>query len=250
MGVLCCRLVSRRCHNISAMCRFVPGSSQNRTWSVTPSGSQSESSTKGWDSGLAIPHRLRAPSFRPGARSFRAAPRGRSEPHVRLAARLVCQTLQSRGHGQSPLSVGPCFPARHLQTATPLLRPHYRASPLLWVAPTSARLRPHPRFLHLFAGARSLRTDVRISSVTAYSHCQARHSLGPRGAPLATGLRAAGVVACRWVKTVGAHPLKFRGSIPSRSASPVTLAPRLLSRLRICRPVTSARSKARYWARG
>ena len=34
---------TRRCHMISAIRRFVPGSSQNRTWSVTPSGSQPES---------------------------------------------------------------------------------------------------------------------------------------------------------------------------------------------------------------
>jgi hypothetical protein len=31
--------------------RFKAQSSQNRTWSVTPSGSQFESSTKGWDRG-------------------------------------------------------------------------------------------------------------------------------------------------------------------------------------------------------
>ncbi len=39
-----CRLVSRRCHIISAIRQFVPGSSQKRTWSVAPSGSQFESS--------------------------------------------------------------------------------------------------------------------------------------------------------------------------------------------------------------
>jgi hypothetical protein len=40
-------------------------------------------------------------------------------------------------------------------------------------------------------------------------------------------------------KPVGTLPVDFRGSIPSRSASPVTLAPRLLSCLRINQPVTA-----------
>ena len=34
-----------------------------------------------------------------------------------------------------------------------------------------------------FTGVRLRRTDARISSVTVYSHCQARHGLGPRGVP-------------------------------------------------------------------
>jgi len=48
---------------------------------------------------------------------------------------------------------------------------------------------PASSLLHLFAGARFLRTDARISLVTAcsrsqYPHGQARHGLGPRGAPV------------------------------------------------------------------
>ena len=162
-----CRLVSRRCHKISAMRRFSPGSSQNRTWSVTPSGSQPESSTVERGQQPFLPHRLRAPGVRPGARSFLLP---------------SCERRKFRYHGQSPHGVGPCFACAFSQAATPLLDPHYRASALLWVAPTSKHHRPCPRFLHLFTGARLPRTAAWISLVTAYSHCQARYGLRPRGA--------------------------------------------------------------------
>jgi hypothetical protein len=58
-----------------------------------------------------------------------------------------------------------------------LLDPHDQASQHVWVAPTSTHHRPRPRFLHVFAGARFLRADARISLVTAYSQCQARYGL-------------------------------------------------------------------------
>jgi hypothetical protein len=60
------------------------------------------------------------------------------EPRLRLLTRLLCETSQSCCHGQNPLCVGPCRPD--------LLPAHYRRSSLLWVAPTSDRLRPLPRF--------------------------------------------------------------------------------------------------------
>jgi len=40
---------------------------------------------------------------------------------------------------------------------------------------------PASSLLHLFAGARLQRTVARISLVTAYSQCQARYGLRPRG---------------------------------------------------------------------
>lgn len=57
-----CRWVGR---NISAVHQFVPGSSQNRTWSVTPSGSQLESSTSARDRGRAQYAQLAAAVERP-----------------------------------------------------------------------------------------------------------------------------------------------------------------------------------------
>jgi hypothetical protein len=59
------------------------------------------------------------------------------------------------------------------------------------------------------------------------------------GSYRATRHSATRSVACRGDKPVGTHPCSFRGSIPSRSAPPVTLTPRLLSYLRIDAPVTS-----------
>ena len=98
-----------------------------------------------------------------------------------MTAHHQCETLKFGCHGQSPLGVGPCVALALSQTATPSLRSHYRESTLLEVAPTSKHPHPCPRFLHLFTGARLQRTDAWISLVTAYSQCQARHGLGPRG---------------------------------------------------------------------
>ena len=92
--VLRCRLVSRRCHNISAMRRFVPGSSQNRTWSVTPSGSQPESLPprgRNLHAILCKAYRLRSPSSHPDDQSSRAGPRARHAP--------CCESRESHGHG-------------------------------------------------------------------------------------------------------------------------------------------------------
>lgn len=80
----------------------------------------------------------------------------------------------------------------------------------------------------------------RYSALLGYPVLAMSGSTGPR-TPGSTRIARRGaipVVACRWVKTVGTLPLKFRGSIPSRSASPVTFTPRLLACLRISPPVT------------
>ena len=95
---------------------------------------------------------------------FRVRPAALAEPDlvhytIRLPAGVIhrgfprCETNQSCGHGLNPLSVGPCFSDSFSPTDTPSLRPHYRTSSLLWVSPTSARLRPLPRCLGLSEGA-------------------------------------------------------------------------------------------------
>jgi hypothetical protein len=119
------------------MRRFVPGSSQNRTWSVTPSGSQPEPFAVEQGSDPA-PCRLRHRRQPPQCRASRAPPQGQP--------RQLRETRERQCHGQSPLGVGPCFTLALSQTATPLLDPHYRASQLVWVAPTSTHHRPRPRF--------------------------------------------------------------------------------------------------------
>ena len=120
-----------------------------------------------WES-LALPaqiHRLIRRFWRVAAGiPFRVRPAALAEPDlvrytIRLPAGVIhrgfprCETNQSCGHGLNPLSVGPCFSDSFSPTDTPSLRPHYRTSSLLWVSPTSARLRPLPRCLGLSEGA-------------------------------------------------------------------------------------------------
>ena len=92
---------------------------------------------------------------------------------------------------------------------------------------------PASSLLHLFAGAHLQRTDARISLVTACSRCQARHGLGPRGAPVPLARARHGLLPAGGTNPSALPTNSFRGSTPSRSAPPVTLAPRLLSCLRI-----------------
>ena len=152
-----------------------------------------------------------APKAFAQALGVRQYPHQGVEPRLRLLARLQCETIKFGCHGHNPLGVGPCFARSFSQTATPWLHPHYQASLLLWMAPTSIHHCPCPRFLHSFTGACLRRTDVWISLVTTLSQCQARHGLGPRGVPLTTCQGVAGVVACRRVKPVGTHQPKFSG---------------------------------------
>ncbi len=98
---------------------------------------------------------------------FRVRPAALAEPDlvrytIRLPAgvihrgfRPLCETNQLSCHGHSPLSVGPCFSNSFSPADTPSLRPHYQTSSLLWVSPTSDRLRPLPRCLGLSEGAHS-----------------------------------------------------------------------------------------------
>jgi hypothetical protein len=109
----------------------------SRTWSVTPSGSRPEpfAVEQGSESSALSAPRVRLP---PPRRACRAPSQGR--------ARRRRETRGHGCHGQSPLGVGPCFTRALSRAATPLLDPHYRASQLVWVAPTSTHHRPRPRF--------------------------------------------------------------------------------------------------------
>ncbi len=160
-----CRLVSRRCHAISTIRRFVPGSSQNRTWSVT--GSQFDSFPIGQ---AQRPIDSRRPLPRNAGR-LRACTKGTRTPTACL--NLLPRTESSRCRAvYHPHAVSNSHPQRCPRITGN--RHYYR------------RLRlPHPaaRVLAIFACSRvpaSRRTETRTSSVTAHSHCQARHGLGPR----------------------------------------------------------------------
>ena len=82
----------------------------------------------------------------------------------------------------------------------------------------------------------------RCADLPGYHALSMSGSTRPRtpGSTHATRQNAARIVACRRDKPVGTLQRKtFRGSTPSRSASPVTFAPRLLSCLRIDTAVTT-----------
>jgi hypothetical protein len=103
--------------------------------------------------------------------------------------------------------------------------------------------RPAARVLayyRLFTGARLRRTETRTSSVTAYSRCQARHALGPRGVPAPLAVTRYRLLPVGWTNPSVLSDYSFRGSIPSRSAPPVAFTPRLLSCLRIDAPVIAS----------
>mgnify|MGYP000049663395 CR=1 FL=1 len=153
-----CRLVSRRCHNISTMYPLAPAPHRTGRGALHhPAPSLSHPLRMGIKISYPI-HPGRLPSIlalEAGTQSLRI----KEQPHQRgkslppKLARPLCETSKSCGHGLNPHCVGPCFPYPFSQTGTPLLHPRYQASSLLWVPPTSVSLRPLPRFLHLSENA-------------------------------------------------------------------------------------------------
>ena len=139
-----------------------------------------------------------------------------------------------------PLCVGPCFLLSFAQTGTPSLPPHYQGSPLLWVPPTSTHHRPFPRLLSLVHGcALSCAPMTGSPWLPHIRNVRLDTASDPGEHPLRLPFR---LVGCCLLKgqTHRRSPSEFFGaSTPSRPASPVTIAPRLLSYLRINQPVTA-----------
>jgi hypothetical protein len=139
----------------------------------------------------------------------------------------------------SPHCVGPCFRCPLSRTGTPLLHPRYRASLLIWMPPTSGSLPSSS----LFRLVRGFAFKAGLSGSPWLPRClpvKLDAALDP-GADPCTHPIAQRSVACRLLNTVGLSRCgTFRGSTPSRSAHADTIAPRLLSRLRIRCTVTSA----------
>ena len=127
-----------------------PGPSQNRTWCVTPSGSQFESSPV-WDLWV----KRVSPVVMVFVRSVSA--------HVSLTCSLKPTPLCSARITRLHRSYG-------------CLR-----------LPATSHL---PRFLHLSDGPPFPGRSSRISLVTTQSQCEARHGLRPRGGTLHSPLRA------------------------------------------------------------
>jgi hypothetical protein len=194
--------------------------------------------TGGESSALSTP-RVRLP---PQRRVCRAPPQER--------ARRRRETREQGCHGQNPLGVGPCFTralsraaTRNADHALPGVTARMGGSDFHASPPASS-------LLHLFAGARFLRTDAWISLVTAYSQCQARHGLGPRGVSLPLAVARHGLLPTGGTKPSALTNQNFRGSTPSGPASPVTLCTSPAFAPTNRRACYQSRRKARYWARG
>jgi hypothetical protein len=243
-AVSVCRLVSRRCRDISAMRRFASRHGAvglGVLYHPAPGPSLSP-----WNRGASpAPCRLRACGFCRSAELVAHRHKGGHADGVKRAGMVVTDF--------SPLGVGPCFTralsraaTRNADHAVPGVTARMGGSDFHASPPASS-------LLHLFAGARFLRTDARKLSptglVTACSrsqaphgqapHGQARHGLGPRGVSLPLAVARHGLLPTGGSKPSALTNQNFRGSTPSGSASPVTFAPRLLISRSIDAPVTS-----------
>lgn len=154
--------------------------------------------------------------------------------------RPLCEVFKLCGHAHSPLGVGACFPYSLSQTGAPSLPPNYQRSSLLWAPPTPWHPHPLPRCLHLSEGARSsapmpgspwlphylyVRLDTVFDPGWAVTACPFNSSPCP--------LLPAGVPKPSAISKYGHF-----GTTTFKVGSPVTFAPRLLSCLRIKRPIT------------
>ena len=173
------------------------------------------------------------------------SPSGSQQPHQRGIAWLwgfpcpLCEVNKLCGHAYSPLGVGACFPCSLSQTGAPSLPPNYRRSSRLRAPPTPQHPCPLPRSLHLSEGARSsapmlgspwlphnrcVRLDTVCDPGWSDTACHFNFSPYP--------LLPAGIL-----KPSAHSNTVISGLQPSRSALPVTIAPRLLSCLRIKLPI-------------
>jgi hypothetical protein len=247
-----CWPLPRRCHAISAIGRFVPGSSQNRTWSVTPSGSRFESSTKGWDHPInsgRLPSVLSLEAF---AQPFGLVQQSHQgvEPHPRFNARLLCETLKSCGHGLQSSQCRAVCPSRVISNRHPFAPP---ALPGIHATIGGSDFRTSPPMSSLFTLVHGCPLPAdRCADLLGYRILALSGSTRPRtpGSTRATRRRAARVVACRRDKPVGTLRLNFSGLYTFKvgiTRYPCTSPAFVPTHLPAC---YQARSKARYWARG
>jgi hypothetical protein len=235
-----CRLVSRRCRNISAMRRFVPGSSQNRTWSVTPSGSQPESFAveQGSEScALSTPHRRHPPQ----CRASRAPPQGQP--------RQLRETRERQCHGQSSRCRA-VFHSRVVSGRHPNARPRItrRHSSYGWL-----RLPRTTARVLAFTLVRGCPPPAdRCADLPGYHVFSMSGSTRPRtpGSIRAARQSATRIVAYRRDKTVGTLQPKFSGLNTFRVGSTRYLCTSPAYRPTHRRACYQPRRKARYWARG
>ena len=149
--------------------------------------------------------------------------------HRPKGSRANCvKTRERQCHGQNPLGVGPCFTLALSRAATPLLDPHYQASQLVWVAPTSTHHRPRPRFYtcsRVPASSGPMRGSPWLPRAL---NVRLDTALGPRGVSVPLARARHGLLPAGGPNPSAFSNQNFRGSTPSGSAPPVTFAPRLL----------------------
>jgi hypothetical protein len=165
---------------------------------------------------LSTPHRRQPPQ----CRASRAPPQGQP--------RQLRETRERQCHGQNPLGVGPCFTLALSRAATPLLDPHYQASQLVWVAPSSTHHRPRPR-LYTCSRVPASSGPMRGSPwLPRALNVRLDTALGPRGVSVPLARARHGLLPAGGPNPSAFSNQNFRGSTPSGSAPPVTFAPRLL----------------------
>ena len=168
---------------------------------------------------------------------------------MRCRPRPLRETNKFCGHAQSPLGVGACLPYSLSQTGAPSLPPHYQRSSLLRAPPTPNRHRPLPRCSGLSEGAPVLSRRRRLGLL---GYCAAAMSNSIRlkdpGWVATTRQGVVDTVACWRLEAIGPFQCGHFGTpSPSRPGISRSIAPRLLSRLRIKRAVTATPARLDTW---
>jgi len=153
--------------------------------------------------------------------------------------RPLCEMNKFGCHAQSPLGVGACFPYSLSQTGAPLLPQHYPRSSLLWAPPTSHRHYFRPRCSGLSGSAYAMRRRWDLLGYRTFLLSDSKRPTIPGGRSFLT-MTPAALLPAGVLKPSALPKRSFRDSTPSLSALSVTIAPRLLSYLRIKRTVTSS----------
>ena len=168
---------------------------------------------------------------------------------MRCRPRPLRETNKFCGHAQSPLGVGACLPCSLSQTGAPWLPPNCQRSSLLWAPPTPNRRRPLPRCSGLSEGAPVASRRRRLGLL---GYCAVAMSdsirLNDPGWVSTTHHSAVDTVACWRLETIGPFQCCHFGTpSPSRPGINRSIAPRLLSCLRIKRAVTVTPARLDTW---
>lgn len=161
----------------------------------------------------------------------------------------MCEVNKLCGHAHSPLGVGACFPYSLSQSGAPSLPPNYQRSSLLWAPPTPQLLRPLPRSLHLSEGARCSAPMLGSPWLPHNRYVRLDTVLDPGWSNTPCPFYSAPclLLPAGVSKPSATSNAAISGLHPSRSALSVTIAPRLLSCLRIKQPIAGLPARLDTW---